>query len=105
MRVFQRVINSKPKHSDKFDSKPGKSQPDSNLSNEELAGLKSLRKKIKNGSLIVCDTDKSKRFAILSKEQYLASGALHTSKDIEISPGQIKRVQNTINDHVWCLKI
>ena len=76
------------------------SQSESNLSNDELAGLKSLRNRIKDGSLVIADTDKSHRFCTLTRDQYLASGEKHTSKDIEILPSQVKRIQNCVNDHV-----
>ena len=76
----------------------------SNLTYGECLGLKSLKKRIKEGSIIVCDTDKSKRFSILTKDQYLASGLKHTEKDIEIQPHQVKQIQSVVNDHVWWLK-
>ena len=62
-RVFDRVSLSKP-----ADIKPQNSNyTESNLTPNEIEGLKSLRKRIKNGELLVVDTDKSKRFAIVSK--------------------------------------
>ena len=39
----------------------------------------------------------------MSKEQYLHSGLVHTANDIEIEQSQVKRVQNTVNDHVGWL--
>ena len=74
---------------------------ESNLTSEELSGLSTLRKRIKDGSIVICETDKSKRFAALSPSQYIQSGEVHTQKDIEIGPEQIKRLQNHVNDHVW----
>ena len=66
--------------------------------------LKTLKKQIREGQIIVAETDKIKRFAILSPSQYLASGAIHTNNDMEISPNQIKRIQTTVNDHLWWFK-
>ena len=43
---------------------------DSNLSKSELSGLKSLKKRVRDGNLVVASTDKSKRFALLTKDQY-----------------------------------
>ena len=79
-----------------------KSNFESNLTIDELDGLKSLRKRIQNGELVVCQTDKSKRlrFAVLSKSQYLEAGLVQKAKDLEIEPDKIKRVQNFVNDHV-----
>ena len=78
--------------------------PESNLSKDELGGLKTLRHKIKSGQLIIADTDKSKRFAALTPQQYIASGEVHTKNDIEIGAEKVKRIQNYVNDHVWWLK-
>ena len=77
---------------------------DSNLSKAEITGLKSLKRRIKKGEVVVCQTDKSKRFAILSQQQYLASGNIHTSKDMEIQPHLIKKIQSYVNDHTWWAK-
>ena len=43
-------------------------QFDSNLSPEEIDGLKSLKQRIAKRELVVCYTDKSKRFAIMSMQ-------------------------------------
>ena len=77
---------------------------DSNLSKEEQLGLKSIRERIKSGQIIVADTDKTKKFALLTPEQYIESGNVHTDKDIRIEPDKVKRIQNYVNDHVWWLK-
>ena len=107
-RVFQRITKPiKPKETNNSSSKHQKIpsiQSESNLSEKELEGLKSLKRKIKEGILVVCDTDKSKRFCVMTPDQYLKSGYVHTSKDLEISPSQIARVQNHVNDHTWWLK-
>jgi len=70
-----------------------------------LKGLKSLQKHIKAGELCVVQTDKSKRFAILSKDQYLQSGLHHTKGHLEIEAKRVKRIQNFVNDHVFWLSI
>ena len=77
---------------------------ESNLTPEQLAGLKSLKKRVRDGTLIISDTDKSKKFALLTPEQYLAAGEVHTSKDLEISPSEIKKIKNVVNDHTWWFK-
>ena len=76
---------------------------ESNLSNEELLGIKSLKKRVKEGSIVICETDKSKRFAVMTKEQFIASGNVHTCKDIVLSQGQIKKLQISVNNHSWWL--
>ena len=50
------------------DNARSKSNVESNLSPDEVLGLKSLQNRVKNGSLIIAETDKSKRFACLTRE-------------------------------------
>ena len=74
-----------------------------NLSKCEIDALRSLKKKIKDGSLVVTRTDKSSRFAVMSKKQYLESGWTHTAKDQKITWKEVTYLQNQINSHVWWL--
>ena len=50
---------------------------------------------------MVVDTDKSKRFSILSRDQYIESGLVHTRNDKEIDFERVKRIQNYVNDHSY----
>ena len=72
-----------------------------NLSKRERNGLKSLKERIKEGELIIAQTDKSSRFAVLSRDQYIKSGMKHTGKDTKIDWKEVKRLQKYTNDHVW----
>ena len=83
---------------------PKNQNVESNLSKEELIGLKSLKKRIADGQIVVVQTDKSKRFSVMTKQQYIESGLVHTNKDIKIEPENVKRIQNVVNSHVWWLK-
>ena len=74
-----------------------------NLSKSELNGLKSLEERIKQGELMVTSTDKSSRFAVLTQEQYLKSGLVHTQKDKEISWRNIQYIKTQLNSHMWWL--
>ena len=74
-----------------------------NLSKEEQDGLSTLKKRIKNGELIVVQTDKSSRFAVMTVNQYLTAGAEHTQKDKAIDWRQVTYLQNKVNSHVWWL--
>ena len=67
-------------------------------------GLRSLKQRIKEGSIVVCQTDKTKRFAILTPEQYLESGLTHAKNDIEIEPTEVTKIQKCVNNHVFWLK-
>ena len=78
----------------------------SNLTESEINGMRSLKARVKSGEIVITETDKSKRFSILTKEQYRKSGLKHTSKDQEISVDKLSSIQNTVNSHCsWVSKI
>ena len=80
--------------------------PYSDLTFKERRGLKSIKKRINNGELMVTPTDKSGRFAVLSTEQYLASGRQHTSKDEKLCWRDVKYLRNQVNSHMhWVRNI
>ena len=58
---------------------------ENNLTHEETQGLKSLKQRIKNDEITVAPTDKSGKFSVNTKENYLASLESHVKNDIEIS--------------------
>ena len=74
-----------------------------NLTRDEQDGLSTLKKKIKSGELMVVQTDKSSRFAVMTVNQYLTAGAEHTKKDRAINWRQVTYLQNKVNSHVWWL--
>ena len=61
------------------------------------------QEKIKEGSIVISQTDKSSRFAVLCKKQYLESGRVHTMKDKKISWREVSYIQAQVNSHVWWL--
>ena len=73
---------------------------DDKLTKEEAAGLKSLKKRVGDGSLVVVQTDKSSRFAIMSLEEYEAAGKKHTEKDQEVDMEFVKKNETNINGHM-----
>ena len=70
------------------------------MSRNEQNGLKSLQKRVASGEIIICESDKSSKLCVLSREQYLSSGQQHCSKDLEISPTEVVRLQKYVNAHV-----
>ena len=52
---------------------------------------------------MIATSDKSKRFVALTRDQYIQSGLAHTKGDIKIDQTQVKRIQNTVNNHTWWL--
>jgi hypothetical protein len=71
-----------------------------NLDQEERRGLKSLQKRIKAGELIVAQTDKSGRFSVLSRKQYIEAGEVHTMKDKQIGTEESKMIEHHLNGHM-----
>ena len=76
---------------------------ESNLTQAEKRGLDSLKKKVKDGSIIIVQTDKSGRFAVMSKEEYERAGRKHTDKDIEVDLNFLLENQRRINGHISML--
>ena len=62
-----------------------KGKQKTNLSGSQEAGLKSLRKRINEGELLVVPTDKSGTFAAMSRTAYWEAGMVHTKNDKEVS--------------------
>ena len=79
------------------------SRQKTNLTRAAMRGLKSLKKRVKEGSLVVLPTDKSGRFAVMSRETYLKAGTKHTAKDELVGSEQISRTQAVLNGSVSML--
>ena len=60
-----------------------KGEQKTNLTASQKRGLLSLLRRIKSGEIVVIETDKSGRFAVMTIEDYLAAGTIHTAKDEE----------------------
>ena len=71
-----------------------------NLSLGEKRGLKSLKKRVADGEIIVCQTDKSGRFCILTREQYREAGQVHTSKDRKVDLEEQRDIERALNGHM-----
>ena len=52
-----------------------------NLTLGENRGLKSLKKRVDEGEITICQTDKSCRFCVLTREQYMEAGMEHVKND------------------------
>ena len=61
--------------------------------------MKSLKKRIKEGEIIVMKTDKSGRFVVTTPENYVEMGKEHTDKDIEIGWEKVRQLEKTIHSH------
>ena len=71
-----------------------------NLSMGEKRGLKSLKKRVADGGLVVCQTDKSGRFCVLTREQYLQAGMVHIKNDKKVTTEEQEEIERAVNGHV-----
>ena len=72
---------------------------ESNLDKNELGGIKTLKKRVEDSEIVVCATDKSGRFAIMTMEDYRYAGRKHTLKDKEVDFSFVKKNQRILNAH------
>ena len=72
----------------------------SNLSKSQKNGLLSIRKRVKDGEIVIIPTDKSGNLAIMTRDSYLKAGLKHTIKDREVGWDQLKEPQKELNGHV-----
>ena len=75
----------------------------SNLTEGEMRGLKSLRKRVGDSELVIIPTDKSGRFAVMSLATYELAGQAHTKKDEVMTLSKVKSTQTELNGHVSML--
>ena len=73
------------------------------MTEAEKRGLASLKKKVKDGNLIIVQTDKSGSFAVMSMKEYERAGKKHTDKDIEVDLNFLVENQRRINGHISML--
>ena len=56
-----------------------------NLTASEKRGLRKLKKRVKNGEIIILQTDKSGKFCVTDIETYRRMGREHAKNDEEVS--------------------
>ena len=81
-----------------------KGEQETNLTAQEKRGLKSLEKRKNEGEIVVTLTDKSTKFCVMKREDYLALGEAHVGKDKEISREEMVKREKILNSHAlsWC---
>ena len=80
-----------------------KGSQESNLSAQQKVGLSSIRKRIKEGEIVVLPTDKTGRFAVVTRSTYENVGEVHTAGDEEVGLGELRSNQRVLNGHVSML--
>ena len=71
-----------------------KSRQKSNLSAKENRGIKKLKKRLSEGEIMICLTDKSGRFAVMPMEMYHEAAKVHYEKDKEITFEEAEDIQD-----------
>ena len=94
MHVFKQFITEKC-------GKDG--EQESKLSKIELKGLESLKSRIKNAELVIIPTDKTGKFAVMSRDTYEIAGLKHTRGDTPADWNILEESQKDINGHVSML--
>ena len=61
--------------------------------------MKSLKKKVGDGELLVIPTDKSGKLVVSSHEDYVASMQPHIANDETITLEERNTIENTLNGH------
>ena len=75
----------------------------SNLSNSELRGLKSLKKRVKNGEIVVVPTDKTGKLCVMAREAYEEAGSVHVGKDEKVGQEEVDRIDGEVNGNISLL--
>ena len=75
-----------------------------NLTPDEQEGLKSLQTRIKKGEIVVIKTDKSSKFAVTTRDEYIKMGQDHVAQDKVIDRQELIELEETLNGHskAWC---
>ena len=69
----------------------------STLTKAEAMGLKSLKKRTKNGEAAIVATDKSGRLAVMSKSEYERKVSEHTGSDPIVSQSDVSAMEQTLS--------
>ena len=72
---------------------------ETNLTNEQKQGLQSLKEKKRDNTIVIFETDKSKRFACDSMENYKTLGETHVMEDEIVTEATKATFEKEINAH------
>ena len=90
-KVFKEYVNENC-------DKKGKQEP--NLSKSQMRGISKLKKRVKEGEIVIMESDKSGKLSVATTEKYLEMGEVHVGKDIEIDEEDLKEREKFLNGHV-----
>ena len=101
----KRVTANSPKHKKVIEGERMKSPASLNKNKEwtytssNLTKNKSLTSRIKEGEISIATSDKSNRFLVSKRSQYIETGLKHNRGDRVESQDDIKRIQTILNSH------
>jgi hypothetical protein len=72
---------------------------ENNLSVEQFKAIKELKTKMKNENLVCVETDKTGKFALDTKENYVNKVRKHIKMDEVITSKEVTRIENKLNAH------
>ena len=75
----------------------------SNLSKSEEGGLKKLKKRTKDGDIVVLPTDKTGNFAVMDRGKYEEAGLAHVKEDKLVGWEELRTAQKELNGHMAML--
>ena len=68
-----------------------------NISNKATNGMNKLKRIVKNGELVIGNSDKSRKTVVMNKDLYEEIVTKHTKKDKEVSYKQVRKVGKKVN--------
>ena len=75
------------------------SQKASNLTAREKIGLTRLIKRVKDGTLVICTSDKGKKLVVVEMSCYIRMGEKHTINDKVVEWEEIRAKQRDLTSH------
>ena len=76
-----------------------KGDQEQNLKPHEIRGLRKLRKRVQNKSIVVLKTDKSGKLTTMKRDLYEKMGSEACKNDPKLSRQEIRTIEKKINDH------
>ena len=70
-----------------------------NITAEVMKGVESLKKRSKEGEIVITMTDKSKKMSVNTRENYIQSMQQHIQEDEVLSWKEKEKIENNLNGH------
>ena len=87
-------VNYMKEHCDKFGN-----QIENNLSKKEVNAIKALKTKMKDEDIVCFETDKTGKFALDTKTNYVRKMEKHVENDDIVSMKEVRKIEKKLNEH------